>query len=210
MKIIKSQEVSEPLTHVLHQREDYEGIKKNGFKITIHQHESVWKPNALWISVDHDWEQWCYLSGWGEIERGFVCDVSLKDDLKLIKITSIEDAEEMAEILMPDFDATSDLPKMFSDLPEFKPKKSDMLTMTMYLIDSYKRGIKVTPGSTWEALAEKYDGIYFRNSMSLHFDTFFNTWDAHSIALFDAKNATFSNPRGAREIVELHNSWKDS
>jgi hypothetical protein len=76
-----------------------------------------------------------------------------------------------------------------------------MLTMSIYMTDKLKEGILIGP-EFWDPIIKNYDGVYFLNSGTLHFDTFFNTWDAHSIALFDGKNATLSNPRSSKEIVD--------
>ena len=196
MDFVKSQNIKETLTHVLHKEEDFEKISKIGIKITLHKHNMIWKPEAFWISMDYAWERWCTRESFGDMRESTICDVSLKDNLKFLKITNPREAEELGKLL---------LPKRF-DVPELhmfreRIRYSDMFTLMIYQTEKIKQGILI--GSEfWDPITKNYDGIYFRNSGSLHFETFFNTWDANCIALFDGKNATIYNPRLGKEIFD--------
>jgi len=194
---IKSQDVKENLTHVLHKEEDFDKMAKEGIKITQLNHYMLWKPQAFWISMDYDWERWCTGENFGDMEKSTICDITLKNDLKLLKITNVKEAEELGKLLLPE-----EIPSISRGIFGHEVRFSDMITLTIYQTEKMKQGHLIGP-EFWDPVTKNYDGIYFLNSGSLHFETFFNTWDAHSIALFDGKNCTLSNPHSGKEIINF-------
>ena len=203
MDFIKSQNISEKLTHILNKKEDYDSIQKTGIKITTHEHYMLWKPEAFWISMEYDWEKWCHVEDFVNVSESVICDVTLKKDLRLLKVATIDDAENLARLLMPDIQPGDIFEHMYFKGLRFgkDARLADMITLSQYQMNNMKNG-KIIGPEFWNPITENYDGIYYLNSGSLHFDTFFNTWDAHCIALFDGKNAILSNPRSGKEIMD--------
>ena len=201
MDFIKSQNISEKLTHVMPSIMNYFGIKKYGIR-QYHREHMLWKPKSFWISMNHDWERWCYGEDFGNISESVICNVKLKKDLKLLKVTTVDDAENLAKILMPDMKSH----RLFNNSPSIgfpfnRVRFADMLTMTIYITDKLKEG-KLVGSELWDPITKNYDGIYYLNSNSLHFETFFNTWDCHSIALFDGSNATLTDFCSNQKLID--------
>ena len=199
MKIIKSHQVPQKLTHVMPSVLNYFGIQKYGIKITSLNQHMLWKPEAFWISMDNDWETWCYWEEFGNTSKCIICDVTLKKNLKLLKITTLDDAEELASLLMPNYTPR----RIFG-----QTKLSDLISLSMYMTDKLEQGILVGP-EIWNPIIKNYDGIYYVNSSSLHSETFFNTWDCHCIALFNGANATLSNPSLGKIIIDKIKKQED-
>lgn len=193
MDSIKSQDIKDKLTHVTPNIQNYFGIKKYGVNVCDRIEYMLWKPNAFWISMNNDWERWCHSEDFGSLDKSIVCDVILKKDLKLLKVTTVKDAVSLAKILMPDFHS----------FPFYgrESNPADMISMSMYMTQKIKEGVIIGP-EFWNPITENYDGVYYVNSWPLHGETFFNAWDADCIALFDGKNATLENPRSGKEIID--------
>lgn len=189
MDFIYSQKIKEKLTHMLSKKEDYKIMTNDGIKIFKRTNEMMWKPNCFWISMDSDWEKWCYGNDFRNAPEYYIVDIILKENLKLLKITNVNQAEELAQYILPDIQHTYGWIK----------NKSDMSYMTICHFELVKQN-KPSGPDIWKGIEKEYDGIYYRNSYALHSETFFNTWDAHCIALFDGNNASVTNLRSCKEI----------
>ncbi len=187
MNYINSHCITEKLTHVT-SHDGYHGMISNGIKLSDMGNQALlYKPPGFWISINEDWELWCTGNEFGDIENAIICNVYLKPNLLFIKISTVNDADELFLFLIPEL-------KRHTIFPEYSFSSSvcDLMNISQYQIDQLQKGNLVTARSVWSNAMNNCDGIYYENSSDLHFHTIFNTWDASSIVLFDPSNATIS------------------
>jgi len=183
LNFINSQYITANLTHLTHEK-GYDGMIKNGIKIGDRGDTAlIYKPPGFWISVDGDWERWCISEEFRDVERETICNVYLKPNLIFIRISTVEQADELALFLLPELE---------NRFPDVGFHLSDLINFSHYHIEKLRQGIPVTQRTVWANALGNYDGIYYENSGNLHFDTFFNTWDCDSLMLFDPRNASLS------------------
>ena len=179
MNFINSQYITEKLTH-LTPHEGYDGMRKNGIKVTDRGSDSLlYKPPGFWISVNGDWERWCESENFRDVKNETICDVYLKSNLLFIKISTVEDSDELIRFLLPDMPDYN---------PGFRFNISDLINFSHYEFERLKKGFHITAREVWRNAMNSCDGIYYVNSCALHFQTIFNTWDCDSIMLFDPRN----------------------
>jgi len=194
MKFINSQYINAEMTHCTVQN-DYLSMRENGINIRV-KDGLLYKPPGFWISVNYGWEEW---SGAEEFQqdRNVQCNVYVKPNLTFIKISTVEEANELAMFLLPDLfniigmqdNVFSRMFPTFSSWPEMDRPISDLISFSRYEIYmTQKTGKPVRSIETWKKALESCDGIYYENSWDLHMDTFFNTWDCDSLILFDPSN----------------------
>ena len=168
------------MTH-LTPEEGYDGMKKNGIKIIDRGRDALlYKPPGFWISLDGDWEEWCTSEEFRDVQNETICDVYLKPNLTFIRISTVEDANELMAFLVPEL-------HRYRYMENYFPL-SDLLTISKYQIHELQKGNFITARKVWANALESCDGIYYENSGDLHFHTLFNTWDCSSIMLFDPRN----------------------
>jgi len=171
------------MTHLTPEK-GYQGMKKTGIKILdMGDTALLYKPSGFWISVDGGWEDWCTSEEFRDVQNETICDVYLKPNLTFIRISTVQDANELMLFLVPELY----LYKSESDFP-----LSDLMTISRYQIHELYKGNLVTARKVWRKAFDICDGIYYEDSGDLHFHTFFNTWDCSSIMLFDPHNATIT------------------
>jgi len=182
LNFINSQYITASLTH-LTSHQGYDGMIKNGIKIVDHGINGlIYKPPGFWISVDGDWERWCTSEDFIDVENSIICNVYLKPNLAFIRISTVEDADELTKFI---------LPNLKNRYPEMNSLSGMLNFSYMPMIELHKGNIP-TQRKVWANALDNCDGIYYENSGHLHFDTFFNTWDCDSLMLFDPRNATLS------------------
>ena len=156
---------------------------KNGIKIIDYGINGlIYKPPGFWISVDGDWERWCTSNDFRDVENSTICSVYLKPNLTFIRISTVNDANELVRFI---------LPNLKNKYPEMD-HLSGLLNFSYMQISELHKGNILTQRNVWANALNSCDGIYYDNSMDLHFDTFFNTWDCDSLMLFDPRNAALS------------------
>ena len=181
MNFISSQYITCDMTHLTSEN-GYQGMIKNGIKIGDHGINGlIYKPPGFWISLDGDWERWCISEEFRDVENSTICNVYLKPNLTFIRISTVDDADELVRFILPNL--KNRYPKMDFHL-------SGMLNFSYMPIIELHKGNILTQRDVWAHALDSYDGIYYDNSMDLHFDTFFNTWDCDSLMLFDPKHVT--------------------
>lgn len=157
-------------------------MKNNGITLVDRGNDAlIYKPPGFWISVNGDWERWCKSEEFRDVNSETICNVYLKHNLTFIKITTVDDADELAQFLLPNLQNYN---------PGFYFNLSDLINFTQYEFESYKNGKKLTARDVWSNAINSCDGIYYENSWELHMKTFFNTWDCDSVILFDPRNAS--------------------
>ena len=170
------------MTH-LTPEDGYQGMKKNGIKLTDMGNDALlYKPPGFWISLNSEWEDWCIGEEFRDVKNETICDVYLKPNLTFIRISTVDDADELMSFLVPELDFYTTEPDLFP--------LSDLITMSRYQIDQIHRGKIVTQRTVWSNALESCDGIYYENSWNLHMHSIFNTWDCSSIMLFDPRNVS--------------------
>lgn len=183
---MKSNDITNPLTHVTRDQKSFESMSKNGIKIKAIY--DMIKPSAFWISMNYDWERWCRKTNFWDIDKAIICDVILKPDLNLFQVTTLDDAIKLTDILLPGYEPK----ELFGG---WKPAKCDMLTFTYYMIEQFREGNGTKNLDLWKSVMQDYDGVYYIKSGHLAMDSFFNAWDCDSIAVFDPRNISVTNPR---------------
>ncbi len=179
MNYINSQYITADLTH-LTPHDGYAGMKLNGIKVIDRGEEGlIYKPPGFWISVNGDWEQWCVSENFRDVKNEVICDVYLKPNLLFIRISTVDDADELIRFLLPDIRDYN---------PGFRFNISDLINFHHYQFEHLKRGEKITQRAAWANALNRCDGIYYENSWDLHINTIFNTWDCDSVMLFDPRN----------------------
>jgi len=113
------------------------------------------------------------------VQAETICNVYLKPNLLFIRISTVQDANELIRFLLPDIRDYS---------PGFQFNISDLINFSHYQFKHMKRGERVTQRMAWANALSSCDGIYYENSWELHMHTIFNTWDCHSLILFDPRN----------------------
>jgi len=108
--------------------------------------------------------------------------VYLKPNLTFLRISTIDDANELFSFLVPEL-------HLYHSESDYFPL-SDLMTISHYQIHELHKGNLVTARKVWSKALDTCDGIYYENSGDLHFHTIFNTWDCSSIMLFDPRNAS--------------------
>ncbi len=187
MNYINSQCITENLTH-LTSHEGYDSMRSNGIKINDRGNDALlYKPPGFWISINGDWERWCTGEEFIDVEESTICNVYLKPNLLFIKISTVQEADELFLFLIPELKHHNLFPEYSFSFP-----LSDLMNISHYQIKQLQKGNLVTARSVWGKALEMCDGIYYENSSDLHFHTIFNTWDASSIVLFDPRNAIIS------------------
>jgi len=177
---IQSEDITAKLTHVT-KLEHYELMVTNGIKVKdMGEAGIIYKPPGFWISVDGDWERWCTGEEWGMNDKSIICDVIIKPDLKLLKISSVLEANLLIRFLVPDIPVY--------DFNGFTVEPCDLLNVTHYMLHCHRKGIRLTAKMLWKNVLDSYDGVYYENSGSLHMHSMFNAWDASSIVIFDSRN----------------------
>ena len=189
MNYINSHCITETLTHVT-SHEGYTGMMSHGIKLRDWGNDALlYKPPGFWISINGDWEEWCTGNDFGDVENATICNVYLKPNLLFIKITTVNDADELFLFLIPELKHQRN-----TIFPEFSFSfpLSDLMNISSYQIDQLQKGNLVNSRSVWGKALDICDGIYYEDSSDLHCQTIFNTWDASSIVLFDPSNVTIS------------------
>lgn len=182
MNFINSQYITAKMTH-LTPEDGYQGMKKNGIKLIDRGDNALlYKPPGFWISLDGEWEDWCIGEEFRDVQNETICDVYLKPNLLFLRISTVDDANELISYLIPELHYH----RVESD---FFPI-SDLMTMSRYQIHELHKGNLVTARNVWHKALDTCDGIYYENSGDLHFHTIFNTWDCSSVMLFDPRNAS--------------------
>ncbi len=160
-------------------KDGYTGMKKNGINIRVPD-GMMYKPPGFWISVNYGWEEWSSAEGFQQHRDNIQCNVFINPNLTFIRISTIEQANELVRFLLPD---------MKNYYPEFHRDISDLINFSRYGTEIYnKTGKKLGSLEAWKKALESCDGIYYENSWELHMDTIFNTWDCDSLVLFDPRN----------------------
>jgi len=192
MNFIQSQFITAKLTKLLPQ-EDYINIKKTQIYLVDHGETALlYKPPGFWISVDGDWERWCTSENFRDVEEETIADIYLKPNLVFIKISTVDDAEELIQFLLPKI--KDEFPELGGEpfLEAFPYRKGlpvcDLLNFSRYQINEYRKGNRLNQRDVWANALNTCDGIYYENSWELHMHSIFNTWDASSIMLFDPRN----------------------
>ena len=184
MNFINSQYITSKMTH-LTPEEGYLGMKKTGIKIPDRGNTALlYKPPGFWISLDGDWEDWCTSEEFRNVDVETICNVYLKPNLTFIRISTVEDANELMLFLVPEL-------SLHYVKSNFFPL-SDLMTIIHYQIHELHKGNLVTARKVWANALNNCDGIYYENSGDLHFHTIFNTWDCNSIMLFDPRNVSIT------------------
>jgi hypothetical protein len=186
MNFINSQYITAKMTH-LTPEDGYQGMKKNGIKLIDRGDGALlYKPPGFWISLDGGWEEWCIGEEFRDVQNETICDVYLKPNLLFLRISTVDDANELFSFLIPELHNHRILDHTFLgiDFP-----LSDLMIISNYQIHELQKGNPVTAKSVWRKALESCDGIYYENSGDLHFHTIFNTWDCSSVMLFDPRNA---------------------
>ena len=179
MNFINSQYIIDNLTH-LTPPDGYEAMKKNGIKICDRGKDAlIYKPPGFFISINGGWEDWCAGEEFRDVQAETICDVYLKPNLLFIKISTVEDADELIRFLLPDIRDYN---------PGFQFNISDLINFSHYEFEHLKRGEIATQRMIWANALNSCDGIYYENSWELHMHTIFNTWDCSCIVLFDPRN----------------------
>jgi len=179
LNFINSQYITAPLTHTTTQK-GYEGMIKNDIMLSdLGDKALIYKPPGFWISVNGDWERWCESEEFRDIQNSTICNVYLKANLLFIRISTVDDADELVQFLLPDIRDYN---------PGFQFNISDLVNFSHYQFEQFKKGNPVTPKMIWSNAFNICDGIYYENSWKLHMHTIFNTWDCDSIVLFDPRN----------------------
>lgn len=181
MNFINSQYITATLTHLTPQK-GYDGMMKSGIRLCDRGTDGlIYKPLGFWISVNGDWERWCESENFRDVKNEVICDVYLKPNLLFIRISTVDDANELVRFLLPDIIDYS---------PGFHFDISDLINFSHYQLEAFKKGKPVTSSDVWRNALNRCDGIYYENSGPLHFQTIFNTWDCDSIMLFNPRNAS--------------------
>ena len=90
------------MTHLTSEK-GFEGMKKNRIKLPdLGDNALLYKPPGFWVSLDGDWEQWCTSEEFRDVQSETICDVYLKPNLTFIKISTVEDANELFLFLVPE------------------------------------------------------------------------------------------------------------
>ncbi len=108
----------------------------------------------------------------------------LKPNLTFIRISTVQDANELILFLIPELNN-----HQFIDV-DFP--LSDMMILMQYQMSHLRNGNLITARQIWNNALNSCDGIYYENSGDLHFHTIFHTWDCSSIMLFDPRNASIT------------------
>lgn len=168
------------MTHLTPEK-GYLGMKKTGIKISdMGDTALLYKPPGFWISLDGEWEQWCTSEEFRDVEHEIICNVYLKPNLTFIRISTVEDANELMSFLVPQLHLYQLESNFFHS--------SDLMTISHYQTHELHKGNLITARKVWRKALDTCDGIYYENSGDLHFHTIFNTWDCSSILLFDPRN----------------------
>jgi len=192
LNYVNSQCITENLTHQT-SHAGYDAMIKNGIKICdMGENALLYKPPGFWISINEDWERWCTGEEFRDIENATICNVYLKPNLLFIRISTVNDADELFLFLIPEL-------KHHNLFPEysFSTPLSDLINISTYQIEQLHKGNLVTARSVWGKALDSCDGIYYENSSNLHFNTIFNAWDCDSIVLFNPTNVTISKKEKA-------------
>ena len=184
MNFINSQYITSDMTHLTPEK-GYLGMKKTGIKLPdMGDRGLLYKPPGFWISLDGDWEDWCTSEEFRNVDTETICNVYLKPNLTFIRISTVNDADELMSFLIPEI--------VKYQLLDFDCRPSDMMTLMQYQTQGFRDGIMITAKQLWRKALDSCDGIYYENSGSLHFNTIFNTWDCSSIMLFDPRNVSIN------------------
>jgi len=179
MHFVNSHKITANLTHAT-SRKDYELMKKNGIKVKdMGMDGLIYKPPGFWISINGDWERWCECEDFRTSDMNTICKVQLPDHLRFIRISTVEDANELVMFLMPDMP--------IYHFNGFSNHRSDLLNITHHMLECMKQGIILTPRLFWQNALDNFNGIYFENSGDLHMHTLFNAWDCDSLVVFDPR-----------------------
>ena len=155
-------------------------MKQNGITLVDRGDTGLlYKPPGFWISINGDWERWCESEHFRDVQSETICDVYLKPNLSFIKISTVHDANELVQFILPDI-RQHDI--------GFSNNISDLINFSRYEIEHMQRGKRITQRTVWINALNSCDGIYYENSWDLHMNTIFNTWDCDSIMLFDPRN----------------------
>jgi len=178
MNFINSQYINTDLTHCTVE-DDYISMRENGIHVRMTGDKGlIYKPPGFWISVNYGWEEWSGAENFQQ-DRDVQCNVFIKPNLTFIRISTVDEANELIRFL---------LPNMRDYNPGFHFEISDLIQFSHYEFEQIKKGKKVNSGTTWNNALNSCDGIYYENSWELHMNTIFNTWDCDSLVLFDPSN----------------------
>jgi len=102
MNFINSQYITSVMSH-LTPEDGYQGMKKTGIKIPDRGDTALlYKPPGFWISLDGGWEEWCISEEFRDVPNETICNVYLKPNLTFIRISTVEDANELMSFLVPE------------------------------------------------------------------------------------------------------------